>query len=325
MGNSVLRDARFLLGWRAPGQLFKKLGELSMSETAGVIGLGIMGGAMARNLMKNGFRVVGCDIDAEKVAAFEAGGGAPKATPADVARAAGIVITSLPKPAALDQVCSGEGGLGQSGRDGLIVIETSTFEIADKERNRDALEAAGIIMLDCPLSGTGAQAAKQDLVIFASGDKAAVDKCAGVFEGFGRSHFHVGPFGNGCRMKYVANLLVAIHNVAAAEAFVLGMKSGLKAEDIYEVIKDGAGNSRIFELRGPMMVEGEYGDATMTMEMWKKDMSVIMGFADQIGAPAPLLNACNPIYTAARAQGMGALDTAAVCAVMEEMADFKRG
>lgn len=295
-----------------------------MTKTVGVVGLGIMGGAMATNLIKDGFKVFGFDLDAEKNAAIADAGGTILGSPKEVAEKAGRVILSLPNMAALDAVCTGPDGLIASGRTDLIGIETGTFPIADKERNFKAFADAGMALLDCPLSGTGAQAKNKDLSIFASGDKDSADKCQDIFDGFGRSVFYVGEFGNGSKMKYVANLLVAIHNVSSAEAFLLGMKSGLDAQMIYDVIKDGAGNSRMFEIRGPMMVEGNYDDATMTMGTWKKDMSVILAHANAIDSPTPLLNACDPLYVAARAQGRHDQDTAGVLAVLEEMANFKR-
>ena len=185
-----------------------------MTKTVGVVGLGIMGGAMAANLLKDGFEVFGFDLDADKNAAVADDGGTILGSPKEVAEKAGRVIISLPSMAALDAVCTGPDGLIAAGRTDLIAIETGTFPIADKERNFKALSDAGMILLDCPLSGTGAQARNKDLSIYASGDKQAADKCQDIFDGFGRSTFYVGEFGNGSKMKYVANLLVSIHNVS---------------------------------------------------------------------------------------------------------------
>ncbi|MCX7141513.1 MAG: NAD-binding protein, partial [Proteobacteria bacterium] len=142
---------------------------------------------------------------------------------------------------------------------------------------------------------------------------------------FARSQHYLGEFGNGSKMKFVANLLVAIHNVSTAEAFVLGMKSGLDPEAILKVVGDGAGSSRMFQVRGPMMVRGEYEPAGMKVDIWQKDMKIISEFAAALGAPTPLLAASAAYYTAAVAQGRGGEDTAAVCAVMEEMARHERG
>src|SRR5262249_39392853 len=158
----------------------------------------------------------------------------------------------------------------------------------DAER---ALRAAGHIMLDCPVSGTGAQANRRDIVVYASGDAKAVKRLRPVFAGFARAAHDLGAFGNGSRMKFVANLLVAIHNVASAEAMVLGMKAGLDPQLIYDMVVSGAGNSRIFELRAPMMVRNRYDEPTMKVAVWQKDMAVIGEFANSLRCPTPLFAA----------------------------------
>ena len=284
-------------------------------QSVGVIGLGIMGSAMSANLVKAGFEVRGYDIVAARRAALRRAGGNPVRSVAQVN--AGIVITSLPSAQALHDV-------SQELKRKCIVVETSTLPIEDKEKARDVLKRKGITLLDCPLSGTGAQARVKDLVVYASGDRKACDKAKAVFPGFSRAHYYVGAFGNGSRMKFVANLMVAIHNVSAAEAFVLGMKAGLRPEQIYEVAGDGAGTSRMFQVRGPQMVRGRYGDATMKVEVWQKDMKVIGEFAARLGAPTPLFNASAAVYNAAMAQGFAKDDTASVCAVLERMAGLRR-
>lgn len=203
-------------------------------------------------------------------------------------------------------------------------MECSTFPIEDKQRNHDALAAAGVTMLDSPLSGTGAQALNRDLSVYLSGDADAAERCQPIVPGFARTGFYVGEFGHGSRMKHVANLLVAIHNVAAGEAMVLGMKAGLDPQLVYDVVKDGAGNSRMFELRAPMMVADDYREARMKVGVWQKDMRIIGAFATALGSPTPLLSASAGIYTAAMAQGLEAEDTAAVCRVLERMAVVER-
>jgi putative dehydrogenase len=297
-------------------------------KTVGMIGLGIMGMPMSANLLQAGFGVVGYGgprSNAEKVAALAPLGGQGARSPREVAERSDVVVLVLPSVAALDDVIQGNDGLAASGRAGLIVVEAGTFPIEDKLRAREALAAAGMTALDCPISGTGAQAVKKDLSIYGSGDQAAYERCVPVFHGFARSTYYLGEFGNGSRMKYVANLLVAIHNVSTAEAFVLGMKSGLDPATIYKVIADGAGNSRMFEVRGPLMVRGEYEPATMKVDIWQKDMKIIGEFATKLGVPTPLFAASALLYTAAMAQGRGKQDTASVCAILEEWARLERG
>jgi 3-hydroxyisobutyrate dehydrogenase-like beta-hydroxyacid dehydrogenase len=297
--------------------------ENKMNSSVGMLGLGIMGSAMSANLIQAGFRVVGFDVAAERIDAFAQAGGTPALSPREVAQQPDVVISVLPSVTALDHCVSAADGMLASGRSRLVLVEASTFPIEDKLRIRD-LCGPSITVLDCPLSGTGAQAVSKDLSVYASGDAAACARCAPVFAGFARSQHYLGEFGNGSKMKFVANLLVAIHNLSTAEAFVLGMKAGLDPQMIYDVVGDGAGSSRMFQVRGPMMVRGEYEPATMKVEIWQKDMKIIAEFAARLDCPTPLLAASAAYYSAAMAQGRGGEDTAAVCAVLEEMARLRR-
>jgi 3-hydroxyisobutyrate dehydrogenase-like beta-hydroxyacid dehydrogenase len=290
-------------------------------QSVGMIGLGIMGSAMSFNLGRAGFRVIGYDVMPKRRAEHVRAGGTAAKSPRDVARRAGILITSLPSAKALAQVAE---ELAASAPRGTTVIETSTLPIGAKTAARDVLAKRGVILLDCPLSGTGAQARVKDLIIYVSGDRAAYRKAAPVMQGFTRANYYVGPFGAGSKMKFVANLLVAIHNVAAAEAMVLAMKAGLDPALVLKVVSDGAGSSRMFQVRGPMMVKGDYSEATMKNEVWQKDMTIIADFARNIDCPTPLFAASAPIYNAAMAMGLAKEDTGAVCAVLEEMAGNPR-
>ncbi len=291
-----------------------------MKPTVGVIGLGIMGSAMAANLVRSGFKVVGHDVAAPARRAHARAGGVVARSNADVARRAPIAITSLPSVAALESVAA---EVAAARRRGLIVVETSTLPIEAKQAARAILARTGTTLLDCPLSGTGAQARAKDLLVYASGERAAYAACREVFRGFSRGHHYVGGFGAGSKMKYVANLLVAIHNVAAAEAFTLARKAGLDPALVLKVVGDGAGTSRMFQVRGPMMVAEDYTDATMKIEVWQKDMHIIGDFATRLGCPTPLFATSAPIYTAAMASGYAKQDTGAVCAVLGEMAGLR--
>ena len=292
-----------------------------MAEIIGIIGLGIMGGAMARNLMASGWTVLGFDTDPDRVATLEASGLVACASVAALAAEADIIMTSLPSPKA---VLATAHAIAAAGAPPRIVAEASTLALDDKMAFAAALEAAGHIPLDCPISGTGAQAEARDLVIFASGNSEAIAALRPFYAGFTKAVHDVGAYGNGTKMKFVANLLVAIHNVASAEAMVLGMKAGLDPAQIAALIPGGAGGSRIFELRAPMMAREEYLPATMKIDIWQKDMDVIGRFATSLGVPTPTFSATIPIYAAAQAQGRGSDDTAAVCAVLEQMAAHRR-
>jgi len=283
----------------------------------GVIGLGIMGSAMAANLVKSDFVVIGTDILAERRTELTQAGGTAVADAREVGRRCPHIITALASEAAFHSVC---GALAESCAKGTIIIETGTLSLAAKQKERERLAEKGIVLLDCTLSGTGAQAKNRDLAVYASGDAAAIKAVAPVIEGFARICYEVGEFGNGTKMKFVANLLVAVHNVATAEAILLGVRSGLDPAMIVKVVADGAGGSRMFQVRGPAMVNRTWHEATMKNAVWQKDMKLIGEALQAAGCPAPVFTSTIPIYIAATNSGHAEHDTAAVYEVLERMA-----
>ena len=286
-----------------------------MDKTAGIVGLGIMGGAIARNLVERGWRVIGFDIEAARRAELASAGVAIAGDVGELTRRTPIIMTSLPSPAAVEAVAQAIADSGQSPR---IVLELSTLALADKLRFEAILKQAGHAALDCPLSGTGAQARNRDLIVYASGDSDAIARCAGLFADFARQSADLGAFGNGSRMKFVANHLVAIHNVATAEAMMLAQRAGLDPQMVVAMIGPGAGGSRMFQMRAPMMVEGVYEPATMKVSTWKKDMAIIAEFAEDVGCATPLFTLTQPVYAEALAMGLGDSDTAAVFEVLKQ-------
>jgi 3-hydroxyisobutyrate dehydrogenase len=295
-----------------------------MEQKVGMIGVGVMGLAMARNLVASGFAVFGFDPSPKALANLESIGGRPMKSAAAVADESTILILSLPSAAALASSVLGENGVASASARPNIAIECSTLPIEAKRIAFDALAKAGKTLLDCPLSGTGAQAAVKDLVVFGSGDRAAFEQCLPAFQGMSRVQRYLGKFGNGSIMKFVANHLVTIHNVAAAEAMVLGMKAGLDASVLYETLADSAGSSRMLQVRGPLMRDSDYDHPTATILTHLKDLSVISAFATGLDCPLPVFAAAAQLYYAGAAQGRQAQDTAAVCAVLEGMAGVER-
>ena len=285
-------------------------------QRIGLLGLGIMGSAMSGNLLKAGFTVVGYDPSAAARKRLRQAGGRPCASAAVLAAEVDVVICSLPSGEAL--MASAQ-QLAAAAPRGLLVVETSTLDIADKEAARRVLAAAGIVLLDCPLSGTGAQAVRKDLTVYTSGPATAIKRLQPVFEGFTKSQFHLGAFGNGMKMKLMANLLVAIHNVSTAEALLLGQRWGIRPSDAARVLADGAGGSRMLQVRGPFMEERGWEAATMKVSVWQKDMKLIGAALREMGVPAPLFAATVPIYDAAMGMGHAEHDTAAVFDVLDRM------
>ncbi len=290
-------------------------------STVGVIGLGIMGGAYSKNLLGAGFAVCGYDTEHAPMQVLESIGGQPGGSVTEVVEKSEIVITSLPGIDSFHRVVS---EIASTAKPDLVVIETSTLPIDDKLAAHKKLSESAIQILDCPVSGTGSQARSRDLSVYVSGDKDSSTRVEAVLEGIARLNFYVGEFGNGSKMKFIANHLVHIHNVASAEAMVLAQKAGMDPQLVYDVVSQGAGNSRIFELRAPMMVNDDYSDATMKMDVWQKDIKTIKQFADTVGCPMSLFDVCTEFYETALKNGQHKLDTASVCRVLEKQAGFNR-
>jgi len=295
-----------------------------MTKRVGIVGIGIMGTAMMRNLVKDGFEVVGYDIADGAMARLAEAGGIAAASPRDAAEQAEILITSLPSVDAFEQVMAGQGGIASSNGKGQIVIECSTLPIEVKARGEAQLAAQGKILLDCPVSGTGAQAARKDLSYSPAATRRRSSAAARCSPAYRAGKSYVGAFGNGSRMKFIANHLVTIHNLAAAEAIVLSEMAGLDPALVFDVIVDSAGSSRMFQIRGPMMVRGQYDEPTARMMTHLKDLDIIGKFAADLHCPTPLFTAAAQFYHAGVAQGRGGQDTAAVCAVLEKLTGIER-
>jgi L-threonate 2-dehydrogenase len=295
-----------------------------MKPAIGVIGLGIMGGAMAEALIAAGHDVFGYDVDAKARQRLSRAGGNSLASSAAVAAKTEIVITSLPSVAALDAVVDSLVSASEQARKSgsrPIVVETSTLPIADKERAMRQLKSAGIALLDCPISGTARRMKEGSWTIFVSGNAAACKSVAPVLAVFTANAPHVGAFGNGSKMKFIANHLVAIYNVAVGETMTFARKMGLDAQDVWNLFAASpVVGTGVFKLRGKLMVEREYLPPTMKVEVWQKDMQVIGDMARAVDCPTPVFTACVPIYNAAMAQGLGQHDTASVCEVLGQMA-----
>jgi putative dehydrogenase len=288
-----------------------------MTEVAGLIGLGIMGSAFARNLIAAGWDVVGYDVSQQACRSLVEAGGKIADSPAEIAAKTSRILLSLPSIQALNEVVTGSTGLMSARENPLIVADTSTLPLSAKESARISLLEAGHTMLDAPVSGTGAQAMNKDVVVFGSGPSEALEMMSPVFAGMSRRLVHAGSFGSGIQLKILANHLVTIHNVAAAETMAFAQKLGLNLETVYDVLCDSAGSSRMLQVRGPLMVRGTYTPPTATIYTHLKDLKIIEETAEAVSMPLPIYTSAALVYKAAEALGLGTQDTASVCAAIE--------
>jgi 3-hydroxyisobutyrate dehydrogenase-like beta-hydroxyacid dehydrogenase len=282
----------------------------------GVIGLGNMGMPMSVNMMKDGFRVIGTAKTRETKDAFAAAGGEVAETSRDIAETCTEVITALPSAAAFESVMD---TIIKYGNPGMIVLETSTLPISVKENAKERLAAKSITLLDAPLSGTGAQAKQKDIIVFCSGDAEAYEKFLPIMKGFSKAQYNLGAFGNGMKMKLIANQLVAIHNLSSAEAVLFCEKMGFDPHLMIDVVKGGAGGSRMLEIRGPVMADRSWADTQISNEVFQKDIVLIDQALAEAGCPSPLFMAAKPIYTAALASGHAEYDTSSIFDILDKM------
>jgi len=275
-----------------------------------MIGLGKMGMPIARNLMGRGFAVTGyrrsgCE---ELVAA----GGAGAGSPAEVASKADVLLSILPDAYAVEDVVCGPTGTLTAVRPGTVHIEMSTVDVAHKTRIRDAVRAAGGDMLDCPISGSPGMVAPRLATTFVSGEPDSVDAVRPVLDAISGPWVYTGGFGTGASMKYVANLLMAVHTVAAAEALVLAGRLGLDLELVQRTLDTSIAASAIWQQRGPVMRERRWSPAPGPIETLHAILDQIADTTVAVDVAAPVFTAAKTVFDKAMADGWGSLDIAAV-------------
>lgn len=295
-----------------------------MSQTVGIVGLGAMGSAMAIMLIKAGYDVVGFDPRNEALEELEANGGTRADSPRAVAEAADVVLLSLPSVEAFEDVTRGQGSVTSAGKSGLVIIDTCTLPIPVKQEAARVAADAGMTLVDGTVSGNRDMILAKTLTAYMSGDRAAYDTWSDMLSSFTRKHSHVGAFGNASRIKFVINHLVCVLTCANAEAMGLALKAGLAAEDVFDLVKDSAANSVLWEIRGPMMVSEDYTSSRGNFGMASKDGPVIGGFAQDMHFPAPLFQTALQMHHAAVGMGMYDIDTAALCRLYENLGGVAR-
>ena len=287
----------------------------------GFVGLGVLGSAIAQNLVSGGYRVLGYDTNPAACDAAVAVGVDMAVDLPTLLMGADVVMTCLPNAGAMAAVAAQIAATPVAGQ---IVIELSTLSIADKEAARDIIVPSGRQVLDCPVSGNRIMALKRGLTAFCSGSPEAYETVRPLFSAFCKKEHFVGQFGNGTKTKFCGNILNLVHNTVAAEAMVLAMKSGLDPLEFHKVISGSGSSSAMFEVRGALMAENEYAVEGMNFSIPLKDSRIISEHAAQVGAPIMLYQLALQYYHAANAQGLAHLDAAAVCRVMERLANCER-
>jgi len=282
----------------------------------GSIGLGAMGGAYAKFLLEDSYKVYGIDPDENNAKMFTSYGGELLINISDLVYKSDVIILSLPTvpifKTVIDEI-EKNGSVIQP----KILIDMNTISLEDKLETRDKLQKLNIQMVDAPVSGTGAQAKEKDIVVMSSGDSKVVDECDIIFKSFSKQNINVGEFGNGIKFKILANLLVTVHNTVTAEALLLGQKAGLDSNMIYEVLNAGAATSVMLDKRMPLMINKNYEPATASMRIFLKDIEVISNFLKTNNLNSPTFEAAAALYNQSKEKIPITYDTAAIYEQLE--------
>jgi len=285
-------------------------------STIGIVGLGLLGHAIASRLIKAGHTVIGFDVLPDRVSALAAMGGTPASSAAAVAQSAEAVCTLLPSLATAEAAILGAGGILAGARPDLAVIQMSTISPTLTERLAREVTARGLGFLDCPVSGTSSMVERGDGIFFVGGDRALFERWQPVLESVLARAVLVGRVGQAMVLKLVANLLVALNSAAAAEALTLARKAGLDLSLALDVLTASAAASSMLKVRGPMIVRGEF-PAQMKLDLFMKDIHLMQEAATAVGAPLPFTDLAERLYAAAQAQGHGGEDLAVVVTALD--------
>jgi 3-hydroxyisobutyrate dehydrogenase-like beta-hydroxyacid dehydrogenase len=285
-------------------------------STVAVIGLGLLGHALASRLLAAGHAVVGYDLLPERVDALSRLGGKGAASVEDAVGQALAVCVVLPTLASVEEVILGADGIAAHARPGTVVIQVSTISPGLTERLAREVTARGHGFLDCPVSGTSAMVARGEGIIIGGGEPALFEQWRPVLTAMLPRVVHVGSAGHATVLKLVANLLVAIHSLAAAEALTMARKAGLDLARALEVLTSSAATSRMLEVRGPMIAREDF-PPQMKLELFMKDLHLIQDAGRAVGAPLPLTDVSERLYAAALGAGHGGEDLSVVVTALE--------
>ena len=284
----------------------------------GLVGLGLLGHALASRFRAGGHDVVGHDGLAARREALRRLGGAPAGSAREVAERADLVCVVLPTLESVEAVILGADGVGPGRPGRTVILQMSTISPALTARLAQGTAARGLDFLDCPVSGTSAMVARGEGVFFAAGDAAVFERCRPALESALPRAVRVGPAPHATVLKLVANLLVGLHSAAAAEALTMVRRSGLDVARALEILSGSAAASRMLDVRGPMVARDEF-PPQMKLELFMKDLHLIQEAGRAAGAALPLTDVAERLYAAALEAGHHGEDLAVVVKAIERV------
>ncbi len=300
------------------------MAEGNRGSTIGIVGVGVMGGGMARNILKKGHPVIAFDLDKTALDDIVSKGAGRAFSAREVADKAAILICMVETTAQSEEVIMGENGFLPALRQGDVVISSATIDPTAVKSWDKVLADKGVGLLDAPVSGGWKRADEGDLSAIIGGKAETLEKVRPIIEAYSSRIFHMGEIGQGLAMKHVNNMMIQTTTAALAEAFVMGAKAGLDPQAMFEVMRVSTGASTALEMRAPQFIKGDFRPGG-TIDITIKDQTLQTDFAKHLGVPMFLANVSLQIFQMAKANGLGKLDSSSVITLYEKMAGVKLG
>ncbi len=288
-------------------------------DRVGIVGLGLLGTAVASRLLEGGMEVAGYDVRAQQAHALASAGLRAAENTARVCEGADAVFTILPTLESVEEVLCGPGGVLENAPKDTVIIQMSTISPELARRMAAAATSRGYGFLDAPISGTSAMVAAGDGTLLVGGGTDYLEVCRPLLAAIARRIVHIGQVGDASLAKLATNLLVALNTAAVAEALMLGVKGGLDKTRLLDAWEGTAASSRMMEVRGPLMTEGRY-PPQMKLDLFMKDLRLMLEEGRRLGAPLPLTEVAERLYSAANDAGRGSEDLASVMIALEGLA-----
>jgi 3-hydroxyisobutyrate dehydrogenase-like beta-hydroxyacid dehydrogenase len=288
----------------------------------GIIGVGLLGSAVASRLLAKGLQVSGYDTRRERVTAMEPHGLIAVDSPGDTCAGSDAVFTILPTPDVVEQVWLGPGGLIQSAPASVVLLQMSTISPPLARRLGEAAQARGLKFLDTPIRGTSTMVAQGECAIFVGGDRAVAETVWPAFDAIASKTVHVGPVGAATVTKLAANLLGGLNTIALAEALVLGAQAGVAPAVLLDALRQSPVGSRMMDSRGRQMVEHRF-DPFIRLDLFMKDFRLMLEEGGRVGVPLPLTSVAHQLCMATSAAGHGGEDLSSVITTLEYLAGMR--
>jgi len=287
-----------------------------MAGKIGLVGLGLVGAAMAERLLGEGFKVVGFDVDSARCEQLEKLGGQAPGSAAEVGEQAERVVLSLPDTNVVVKVVEGPAGILEAATPPRYIIDTTTGDPDETAAMAQRLAGRGIGFLDGPFSGSSQQLRNRDVVFMVGGDKAAFDDCKDIFRALGEKIFYLGASGSGSKAKLAGNLILGLHRLALAEGLVFASGLGLEPQGFLELLKVTPAYSAVMDVKGKKMLDGDFTPQAR-LAQHHKDVSIILKYAQKLGQDLPLSKTHSDVLEKAIEAGDGGLDNSAVIREIE--------